>query len=275
MTNANDLTDAELQAYRDLRAIVARLRAPDGCPWDREQTHASLRPYLLQETYEVLAALDDADPAALAGELGDLLWQVLIHTQLAEEAGDFAMTDVLRGVADKLVRRHPHVFGDSPVKTAKEVVGQWEELKRREQDAPESALDSVPEAMPALALAQESLRRAAATGFAWPRREDVIAKAIEEARELAEAPDPARRQEEFGDLLLNLVNYARYLDIDAEDALRLAARKFRRRFRAVETAARNEARPLKDMPIEELLARWESVKASETDGRRASESETP
>jgi tetrapyrrole methylase family protein/MazG family protein len=255
--------DAEIAAYRRLRAIVARLRAPDGCPWDREQTHASLRPYLLQETHEVLAALDDERPAELAAELGDLLWQVLIHTQLAEEDGDFAMTDVLNGVADKLVHRHPHVFGDATAATAAEVVGRWEELKQAEKGRPESVLDSVPETLPALALAQEALRRAAALGFEWPRREDALAKAAEEVGELAAATTREERAEEFGDLLLNLVNYARYLGVDAEDALRRAARKFRRRFQHVESSVRDQGRPLKEVTDAELLDLWAAAKAAE------------
>lgn len=250
----------EMQRYEELRAVVARLRAPEGCPWDREQTHESLRPYLLREAYEVLAALDDADTGRLPDELGDLLFQILIHTQLAEEAGEFTMSDVLTGVTAKLIRRHPHVFGEGDAKTAREVEERWEELKRQERDESASALASVPEALPALAYAQEVLRRAGAAGFEWPRREDVLTKLTEELDELAATEDELRRTEEFGDMLINLANYARYIGVDAEDALRLATRKFRRRFEAVEEEARDAGKPLREMPIEDLLRSWARAK---------------
>jgi tetrapyrrole methylase family protein / MazG family protein len=252
----------ELEHYRELRAVVAKLRAPDGCPWDREQTHASLRPYLLQEAYEVLAALDDEDTARLPDELGDLLWQVLIHTQLAEEAGEFTMTDVLAGIAAKLVRRHPHVFGEEEAGSAREVEERWESLKRRERDEEMSAVASVPDALPALAYAQELLRRAGAAGFEWPRREDVVAKLAEEVDELAGTEDPERRAEEFGDILINLANYGRYIGVDAEEALRLAARKFKRRFQSVESGARAKGAVLADLSIDELLELWSKAKES-------------
>ncbi len=255
--------DAERAAYDELRVIIARLRAPDGCPWDREQTHASLRPYLLQEAYEVLAALDEGDTRRLPDEMGDLLFQVLLHTQLAEEAGEFTITDVYRGLAAKLVRRHPHVFGDTKLGTAAEVVAQWDDLKRGEREADESALASVPRAMAALALAQELLDRAARAGFAWPARDDVLAKIAEEADEVARARSDEERREELGDLLLNLANYARYLGVDAVEALRLAANKFRRRFEAVEGRARAAGHDPASLSREELMARWEQAKASE------------
>ena len=168
--------------------------------------------------------------------MGDLLFQILLHTQLAEEAGEFTMTDVMRGLADKLVRRHPHVFGDRQLETAEQVVTQWDELKREERTEEQSALSGVPRAMPALAYAQTLLRRAEKAGFAWPDKRDVIDKVTEELEELASASSMEEAQAEFGDLLLNLANYARYLDIDAEEALREASHKFRRRFEGVETA---------------------------------------
>ena len=250
----------EIGRYRELREIVRRLRAPDGCPWDREQTHTSLRPYLLQEAYEVIATLDDGDTARLPDELGDLLWQVLIHAQVAEEAGEFSMSDVLGTIAAKLVRRHPHVFGDERLATAAEVVERWETLKRNEREEEASALQGVPVALPALAQAQEVLRRAAAAGFAWPGRDDVVAKIAEEVEELAAAETVEARTEEFGDLLLNLANYARYLNVDAEDALRLAVAKFRRRFLAAEALARESGRSFAAMSREELLGVWDEVK---------------
>jgi tetrapyrrole methylase family protein/MazG family protein len=254
--------DDELTKYRELRAIVARLRAPDGCPWDKEQTHASLRPYVIEEAYEVLAALDESDPASLQAELGDLLFQVLIHAQLAEEVGEFSMAGILSGLAEKLVRRHPHVFGDVALETAEEVSAQWDRLKQAERAAEQKgALAGIPRALPALSLAQAQLRRAAGAGFAWPDRRDVIAKVGEELEELAAAESREQKTEEFGDLLLNLANYADYLGIDAEDALRQAATKFRRRFEAVERDAAAAAKPMKEMSREELLALWERAKA--------------
>ena len=231
----------ELARYEDLRAIVARLRAPDGCPWDREQTHASLRPYLIQEAYEVLAALDEGDTRRLPDELGDLLFQVLIHTQLAEEAGEFSMADVLAGLADKLVRRHPHVFGEARLETAAQVVDQWEELKRGERDGGESALAGVPSAMPALALAQELLDRAARAGRAPPNRDDLLAKLVAAPADLGRVEAKEARSAALGDLLLDLAAYARHLEVDAEEALRRAANAFRRRFEADERDARPDA----------------------------------
>jgi tetrapyrrole methylase family protein/MazG family protein len=252
--------EAELAEYSRLRDVVARLRAPDGCPWDREQTHESLKHYLIQEAYEVIAALDDRTIERLPEELGDVLFQVLIHTQLAEEAGEFTMAEVLEGLTEKLVRRHPHVFGDVKLGTAGQVVEQWDKLKARERESGESALQGVPRALPALAYAQELLGRAARAGFEWPDKRDVVAKLAEEVEELGRAGDQRQRTEEFGDILINLVNYARYLDIDAEEALRLAANKFRRRFERVEDIAREEQRELANLAVEDLLAIWARAK---------------
>jgi tetrapyrrole methylase family protein/MazG family protein len=257
------ITIEEKAIYEELRGVVARLRAPDGCPWDREQTHASLRPYLLEEAYEVIAALDADDTASLPEELGDLLFQVLLHTQLAEEAGEFTMSDVLTGLSDKLVRRHPHVFGDIHLETAEQVVEQWDDLKRKERAEETSALASVPKAMPALAYAQVLLRRAAAAGFAWPERQDVLAKLTEELDELAAAHTREEATAEFGDILINLANYARYLEIDAEEALRLASDKFRHRFQSVESQARAGSVDLASLSRDELLALWSRAKAEE------------
>jgi len=257
------LKPEEEKQYAALRGIVARLRAPDGCPWDREQTHSSLRPYVIEEAFEVVGALDAGDIESLPEELGDLLFQVLIHAQLAEEAGEFSMTDVMRGIADKLVRRHPHVFGDNALQTADEVVQQWDELKRGERGEEKSALSGVPRAMPALSYAQTLLRRAEKAGFAWPDSRDVLAKITEELDELAAAKSQEEAAEEFGDLLLNLANYGRYLGIDAEEALREASHKFRRRFEGVETSAKEISADLREMSREELLALWAEVKSHE------------
>jgi tetrapyrrole methylase family protein/MazG family protein len=258
------LSERETRAYEELRAVVARLRAPDGCPWDREQTHASLRPYVIEEAYEVLAVLDAGDTRRLPEELGDLLLQVVLHSQLAEEAGEFEMADVLEGLASKLIARHPHVFGDVQLSTAGQVIQQWDELKRRERAGDGSVLADVPPAMAALAYAQTLLRRAESAGFAWPRREDVLEKLGEELRELSGAKSAAEAAAELGDLLLNVANYARYLGIDAEEALREAGHKFRRRFTAVERAARERGIDMRSQPREALMVLWEEAKASET-----------
>jgi tetrapyrrole methylase family protein/MazG family protein len=258
------ITNEERALYEELRGIVAKLRAPDGCPWDREQTHASLRPYVIEEAYEVVAVLDSGDFRRLPEELGDVLFQVLLHTQLAEEAGDFDMSTVLSGLSGKLVRRHPHVFGDVQLETSEQVIDQWDELKKAERAADDSALANVPAAMPALAYAQTLLRRAEVAGFAWPNREDVLEKLHEELEELAAAPTPEEAADELGDILLNVANYARYLGIDAEEALRNAGHKFRRRFTAVETSARAEGADMKTETRDQLMARWETAKQSET-----------
>jgi len=257
------LSPDELAKYQELRAIVARLRAPDGCPWDREQTHASLRPHVIEEAYEVLAALDAGDTSKLPEELGDLLFQVLLHTQLAEETGEFSMAEVLGGLADKLVRRHPHVFGDVDIETADQVIEQWEQLKSKERAGQDSALASVPGAMPALSYAQTLLRRAEAAGFAWPDKADVLEKLTEEIGELAAAPTNEEAAAELGDILLNVVNYARYLGIDAEEALRGAGHKFRRRFGAVESLARERDVDMKSQSRETLMGLWREAKAFE------------
>ncbi|HLF76710.1 MAG TPA: nucleoside triphosphate pyrophosphohydrolase [Dehalococcoidia bacterium] len=257
------LSQDEQAIYEDLRAIVARLRAPDGCPWDREQTHASLRPHVIEEAYEVLAVLDAGDTAKLPEELGDLLFQVLLHTQLAEEAGEFTMADVLKGLADKLVRRHPHVFGDVNIETSDQVVEQWEQLKAKERESQESALGSVPAAMPALSYAHTLLRRAEAAGFAWPDKQDVLDKLQEEIAELGAASTPEDAADELGDILLNVVNYARYLGLDAEEALRNAGHKFRRRFVAVEDLARERELDMKAQSRDTLMGLWGEAKKSQ------------
>lgn len=262
------INEHEIASYQRLREIVARLRAPDGCPWDREQTHLSLRPFLIEEAYEVLATLDDEDMEKLPDEMGDLLFQILLHSQLAEEAGVFGIGDVMNGLADKLVRRHPHVFGEVQLETAGEVVQQWDELKRAERDDAASALASVPRAMPSLTLAQTLLRRAARAGFAWPDSRDVLAKITEELAEMAQAQSKENVVEEFGDLLLNLANYAAYLEIDAEEALRQASNKFRRRFESVEAQALAIDKPMTAMSREELLALWQEAKAGEKSSRQ-------
>ncbi len=255
------LSDKERASYEELRNVVARLRAPDGCPWDREQTHASLRPYVIEEAYEVVALLDSGETEKLPEELGDVLFQVLLHTQLAEEAGEFEMSDVLSGLAQKLIRRHPHVFGDVKLDNAEQVIDQWDKLKQKERAEDDSALANVPAAMPALSYAQTLLRRAEAAGFAWPHRDDILDKLTEEIAELAEAPDKDAAADELGDILINVVNYARSLGIDSEEALRQAGHKFRRRFNGVETRARERSIDMPAASRDQLMALWDEAKA--------------
>ncbi len=256
-------------AFEDFEHLIARLRAPDGCPWDRKQTHASLRPFLLEETYEVLEALDRGDPQALQEELGDLLLQIVLHTEIAVEEGEFTMPQVIQTVHDKIVRRHPHVFGDVQVESAEEVVRNWEALKRREKqargesDAPASVLDGVPAALPALAKAQAVSRKAAKVGFDWPSVEGVWAKVTEELAELQTASSPERRAAELGDLLFAIVNLARHLNIDAEAALREATARFMRRFRQMERRALAQGQEMAQLSLAEMDALWEAAKREE------------
>lgn len=252
-----------MELFDELVRVMARLRAPDGCPWDREQTHRSLRPYLLEETYEALEAIDAEDWARLCDELGDVLLQVVFHAQLASERGDFDIEDVIRGIVTKLRRRHPHVFGESSVSDAEEVVDRWEQIKRGEagNEGRESALDGVPASLPALQRAHKLQRRAARVGFDWDDIEGPRAKIDEELAEVAQA-DERSLEHEIGDLLFAVVNYARFLGVEPEGALRRANERFGRRFRALEEAAGGPER-LQAMSLEEMDALWEQAKTAE------------
>ncbi len=258
--------------------ISNRLRQPDGCPWDREQTHESLRNHLLEEAYEVYDALAGGATPELAAELGDLWLQVVLHAQLAAEAGVFDLADVQAAIASKIVRRHPHVFGDAVVRTATDVNRQWERIKQAERAAeaaasaasaadgepaprPKSALEGVSRSMPALAASQEMQQRAAHLGYDWPTIDGILAKVAEELGELAAAEGPAARAEELGDLLMVVVNLARHHDVEAEAALRSANEKFRRRFGIVERLAAERAVALRDLSFAELDALWDAAKA--------------
>ena len=251
--------------------IANRLRQPDGCPWDREQTHASLKKHLLEEAYEVYDALDAGATQDLAGELGDLYLQIVLHAQLAAEAGVFDMTDVEERISAKIVRRHPHVFGDAHVETASDVNRQWEQIKRAERedraaaDGPDaevrSALDGISASMPALAATQEMQDRAAHLGYDWPEIVGVLDKVQEELAELAAATTEEEKREELGDLLLVVTNLARHHGVEAEGALRAAAEKFRGRFRRVERMARERNVQLKDLSFAELDQLWDAAKA--------------
>ena len=246
--------------FPGLRRIIATLRSPEGCPWDRVQTHESLRPYLLEEAYETLDAIDGGDSEKLCEELGDLLFQVLIHAQLAEEAGEFTMRDVLRGISEKLVRRHPHVFGEATANTPEAVIEQWDDLKARERGR-SSALAGVPGSLPAAVYAQALQRRAAAAGFAFASIDDAWAAVEEELSELRQARTRDEQREELGDALFALANLARQMDVDAEEALMLTCRGFTALFQLMEGIVEKRGVDLKQVPYEAKLALWEEAKA--------------
>ena len=255
------LSGADSEAsFTSLVGIMARLRGPGGCPWDREQSHQSLRKYLLEECYEALEALDSGDARKLAEELGDLLLQIVFHAQIAHESGAFTMDDVARGISAKLVRRHPHVFGDAHVASAGEVYARWEDLKRRERADGKSLLDSVPKSMPALAYSQEVQARAARTGFDWDDVQGVLAKVEEEVREFREARDKGEQESELGDIFTALVNIARWLGFDSETALRQANERFYQRFTTMERLCRERGLDFAGLPMERKEALWQEAK---------------
>jgi tetrapyrrole methylase family protein/MazG family protein len=255
--------EANLRSFDGLRAISHKLRSPEGCPWDREQTHATLKPFVLEETYEVLHALDEEDPARLREELGDLLLQMTLHTEIAEEAGEFTYGDVFESINRKLIRRHPHVFGDADIKTSDEQWKAWQAIKREEKGGEESILAGVPRAMPALAYAQAVQERAARAGFDWPDLDQVLDKLVEELGELRRAATHEERLDEFGDVLFVLANVARWLKLDAEEALRRTNAKFYRRFSGLEALARERNLSLDGMPLAAMEALYQEVKSRE------------
>lgn len=253
--------------FSTLVEIISRLRAPGGCPWDRKQTHETLRPYLLEESYEFLEAVAEADPDRMADELGDVLLQVLLHAQIASETGEFAIRDVMKNLADKLIRRHPHVFGDESVEDERDVKRKWEEIKARERGAEErSLLEGVPEEFPALARALKLQKKAAGVGFDWDSVEGVRDKLEEELAEVF-AASSAEREEEVGDLFFTAVALARLFQVDPEQALLGACRKFVRRFRWMEKEARRMGRPMDDFPLTQLDVWWEQAKEEERRGK--------
>lgn len=252
----------DVRRFDGLHHVIERLHAPDGCPWDREQTHATLRPHLLEESYEALEAIDRDDPTALTEELGDVLLQVLMHAAVAERLDEFTLGDVVEHIARKLIRRHPHVFGEGTAATAEEVYQNWEALKQREKPR-QSILDGVPGTLPALAASQSIQGRARRIGFDWPDIEGPLEKLREEIDELAHSTDAAEREDEFGDILFVAVNIADHLGIDAEQALRRANQKFRRRFGEVERLAGERGLDLKELDLAGLDGLWDEAKAGE------------
>jgi len=250
----------DLSRFDALVDIIARLRASNGCPWDRKQTHSSLRENLLEECYEVLETLDEGDSGKLCQELGDLLMQVVLHAQIAAEAGEFELGDVINSINTKLIHRHPHVFGSLRVKDAEEVLVNWEALKKEERGADASMLSNVPQEMPALSYSQEIQDRVARVGFDWEDISGVIDKLAEEVSEFKQADSRERKGQEFGDLLFTLANIARRLGIDLESALREANRRFYHRFSCMEELCRQRGLNFAELSFDEQNALWEEAK---------------
>ncbi len=253
--------------FDEIVRIMARLRGPEGCPWDKEQTRESLKPFLVEETYEVLEAIDEASPPKIKEELGDLLFQVVFHSRIAEERGEFDIEEVLENISSKMIRRHPHVFGEKSLKTSDEVLADWELIKKKEKGNAErkSILEGVPKELPALIRAHRLQERAARVGFDWRKAEDVVGKLDEEMREFKETlegRDPARMEDELGDIFFVLVNISRFIGVNPEDALRKTISKFIARFQFIEEAAKNMGRELSDMSLDEMDALWDKAKES-------------
>ena len=253
-----------MSSINELIAIVARLRAPDGCPWDREQTHASLRGSLLEEAHEVVEAIEENDDAHLREELGDLLLQVLMHSQMASETGRFTFDDVAAEIAEKLIRRHPHVFGDAQLADTHAVLKRWEEIKRAEKgNTHTSLLDNVSAALPSLMHAEKIGKRAARAGFDWENAGQVIEKIREELAEVEHAlaaGNPDHIEEELGDLLFAVTNLARKIKLEPEVALRRATRKFIARFQKLEAVLRERNRKIEECTMPELDGIWDEIK---------------
>ena len=261
------IPEAQIGEFQSLIDIVARLRAPGGCPWDAEQTHESLKRNLLEECYEALEAIDNETPMELAEELGDILVQVAFHADIARQAGSFDIADVLTAINRKLIRRHPHVFADGTASDARQVERNWEQLKaeeRRQAGKPDpSAMDSVPVALPALTAAQLIQDRAARFGFDWDEVDGVLDKITEEIAEFRAAKTESERADEFGDILFALVNLARWSGVHAEDALRQSNGRFRNRYRTMERLARERGLEFGAMELEDKEALWQEAKAVE------------
>ena len=239
------------------------LRSEDGCPWDKEQTRESLKPFLVEETYEVMEAVDEGDPEKIKEELGDLLFQIIFHCQIAKENGEFNINDVIKTISDKMIKRHPHVFGKEKFETAEDVIKQWEERKKEEGKFKESILEGIPKGLPSLLRAQRLQARAAKVGFDWQKVEDVFEKLDEELSEFRDALSNKKQQEiedELGDIFFVLVNISRFVGINPEDALRKTISKFISRFRYIEMKAADAGKSLSDMTLEEMDALWDEAK---------------
>lgn len=259
-----------MKEFDELVEIMQRLRGPDGCPWDREQTHESLAPHLIEEAYELIEVIETSRPQYICEELGDVLLQVVFHAQLAAERGEFDIRDAVQRLVDKLYHRHPHVFGTVQVSGSEEVLHNWEQLKQAEYDEEPrlSVLDGIPRALPALQRAQKLQRRAAKVGFDWDNLDGPRAKLAEELAELDTAlatQDPEAIHHEIGDVLASVVNLCRFVGVEAEGALRAANRRFEHRFRQIEQGARDQGRELSEMTLDEMDHLWDAAKATGTD----------
>ena len=257
-------------SFTELVEVMARLRAPNGCPWDREQTHATLKPYFIEETYEALEAIDIGDDDELCKELGDVLLQVVFHAQIATEENRFDIEEVARAIVDKLIRRHPHVFADVDVDGSEQVLQNWEQIKKQERqeqgEATPSLLDGIPKQLPALMRAQRMQARVSRQGFDWDKIAGPLDKVEEEFAELRQAwtsGETPAIEDEFGDLLFALVNTGRFLNVDPEQTLRQSTEKFERRFRALEEAVRTSGREISALSLQELDTIWDEIKARE------------
>jgi len=259
----DSFSEQELGKFQTLMDIVARLRAPGGCPWDREQTHESLKRNLLEESYEVIEAIDQGDPAVLSEELGDLLVQVAFHADIAKEAGDFQLEDVLRKINAKLVRRHPHVFADGHAKDAREVERNWEQIKAEERKAKgesKSPVEGIPGDLPALAYAQLMQDRVGKAGFEWDDISGVLDKIVEEVAELKAAATPEEKMHELGDLLFTMVNLTRWSGEHAEDVLRKANQRFGKRYLGMEKLAAERGLDFNSLSLNQKEELWQEAK---------------
>src|SRR5512139_3067671 len=261
--------DNELDsAFQRLVDLMAKLRGPDGCPWDRKQTSGSLKPFLVEECYEVVDALEDGSPSKIKEELGDLLFQIVFHARIAEEQGQFTIHDVLTAIHEKMIRRHPHVLGSEPLPTERAVLASWEEIKRKEQShaGRKSILEGVPNQLPSLLRAHRLQERAARVGFDWSHLNEALPKLDEEIAELKEtlsAGDVGKTEEELGDVFFMLVNLSRFLDVNPDEALRKTISKFIRRFRYIEERAETSGRSLNEMTLDEMETLWQESKTKD------------
>jgi len=252
-------------AFRKLVGLMAALRGPEGCPWDRKQTPESLKPFLVEECYEVVDALDEGRPDKIKEELGDLLFQILFHARIAEEQGHFSIDDVITAIHEKMIRRHPHVFGDEKLATDKEVLANWEEIKKKEKghEDRKSVLEGVPKELPSLLRAHRLQERAARVGFDWNHLNEALPKLDEEIAEFKESlkeENAGKIEEELGDLFFTLVNISRFLGVNPDEALRKTISKFIRRFRYIEEHAENAGRSLNDMSLDDMEKLWQESK---------------
>lgn len=259
----------KMDNLQKLLDIMERLRSDDGCPWDREQTKETLTPYLVEETYEVIEAIEEGAPRKIKEELGDLLFQIVFHCQIAKERGEFSMEDVIDDISRKMIGRHPHVFGDANYETSEQVLKQWEERKREEGKNRESILEGIPKELPSLLKAHRIQSRAARVGFDWNNVEGVLEKLDEELsefRDSLEQKDRAAIEDELGDVFFSLINISRFVGVNPEDALRKTILKFMSRFRFMEVKAAGTGRQLSKMTPEELDELWEEAKKSKSVG---------